>query len=273
MRKRVLEAAEYIKSATVLGSEPAKTAIILGTGLGSLGEEIDELTALSYNDIPGFPTSTAPSHKGRLLTGMLNGSRVVVLQGRFHYYEGYSMEQVTFPVRVLKELGIKQLIVTNASGSLNQNLQQGDIVLISDHINFMGVNPLIGNHEPYQGERFPSMHQPYSLELIDKAVAIAKDNNIKLQKGVYLAVSGPSLETVSECRAFASWGADLVGMSTVPEVIVAVQCNLEVLCLSVVTNMSNLFHRETHEQEDIQETAKKALARIRVLIERLTDSR
>ena len=243
-----------------------EVAVITGTGLGPLGEELLAPVVIPYREITGFPQATAPSHKGQLIIGKMGDVQVALLQGRLHYYEGYKMDEVTFPIRVLSALGVKKLIVTNAAGSLNERMQTGDIVIISDHINFMGVNPLIGPHDVSFGERFPSMHQPYCPQLIKGFENLAKDLDIPVKQGIYLAVSGPSLETTSECRAFASLGADLVGMSTVPEVIVGVQCGLRILGISVVTNMSNLFHRENHQQSEIQDTAKKALTRISVLI-------
>ncbi len=268
MQEKIKQAAHFINSKIKIKPE---TAIILGTGLSSLSEDVAEPVYIPYKDIPNFPVSTAPSHKGRLVIGKLNNVPVLMMQGRVHIYEGYSMQEVTFPIRVMKELGITNLIVTNAAGSLKEQLPQGSIVLLSDHINFMGSNPLIGKDDPYLGDRFPSMNEPYSYYLSKIALDIALDNNIDIKQGVYLAVTGPNLETKSECRAFATIGADLVGMSTIPEVIVAVQSKIAVLGFSIVTNMSNLFHNESHSQEEIQETANKALKDLRFVIFKLLE--
>ncbi|HPM03257.1 MAG TPA: purine-nucleoside phosphorylase [Candidatus Cloacimonadota bacterium] len=232
--------------------------IILGTGLNALATEVENSIEIPYEDIPGFVRSTAPSHQGKLIAGYLSDVPVLMLQGRFHYYEGYSMIQVTYPVRVMKMLGIEYLFVTNAAGSLNPKMTPGCLVMLSDHINMMGTNPLIGENWEDFGERFPSMHEPYHHELQEITRKFAVENNINLQEGVYCAVSGPSLETKAECKLFASLGADLVGMSTVPEVIVGIHAGLKILAISVVTNLSNIFHSEAHSQEEIRENALKA---------------
>ncbi len=260
----VREAAGYIREHV---SDSPLGGIILGTGLSSLTDNVENGIVIPYKDIPGFPVSTAPSHRGQLMIGEYGGKRMLIMQGRFHYYEGYSPEQITFPIRVMQELGLKFLFVTNAAGSLNRELQPGDLVLLEDHINFMGFNPLIGKQNDRFGERFPSMNEPYSLKLSKLIRNVAEEEKIELKNGVYLAVSGPSLETRSECRAFAAWGADLVGMSTVPEVIVAVQAKIEVLAISVVTNMSNLFHKEVHIQTDIESFAQKAYDELSILLQ------
>ncbi len=240
--------------------------IILGTGLGSLADILENKLTFPYEEIPGFVRSTAPSHAGNLLFGFLSKQPVICLQGRFHYYEGYSMHQVVFPVRVMALLGVKSLIVTNASGSLREELAPGDIVLITDHINFMGTNPLIGSNDPALGERFPSMNLPYSTTMQAKIELLAEEQRINVKKGIYLAVSGPSLENKAECAMFAQWGADLVGMSTVPEVIAARHAGLEVLGVSVVTNYSNLFHSLAHSQEEIRANADKASSQLKTLV-------
>lgn len=235
-----------------------KVAIILGTGLNDIAEKGSILLSMPYADIPGFVGSTAPSHKGNLILGELGGKTVLYLQGRFHYYEGHPMSAVVFPTRVLASLGVKTLIVTNASGSLREGFTPGSIVLLKDHINHMGTNPLIGQNDESLGERFPSMNDPYDPEYLKMCVAIAAKRQITLQQGVYIAVTGPSLETRAECSAFAVWGADLVGMSTVPEVIAARHAGMKVLALSIVTNYSNLFHKQAHSQEEIRANAAKA---------------
>lgn len=236
---------------------PAKpeTAIILGTGLSDMAEAFPLITKMSYAEVPGFAISTAPSHKGNLILAEVGGKAVLFLQGRFHYYEGHSIAQVIFPTRVLAAMGIKTLIVTNAAGSLRKELPPGSIVQIIDHINFMGLNPLVGVNDDSLGERFPSMNQLYDPDYRDVCDEIAAKHGISTHKGVYLAVSGPSLETRAECAAFAMWGADLVGMSTVPEVIAARHAGLKVLAYSIVTNYSNLFHEEAHSQEEIRHHA------------------
>ena len=216
---------------------PPEVGIILGTGLGKLGGEIDTAVTIDYPEIPGFPTSTVESHAGRLLCGTLGGKRVVAMQGRFHRYEGYSLQQVTFPIRVLRALGAKALIVSNACGGLNPAWSAGDLVLIADHINLLGDNPLIGPNDDALGPRFPDMSEPYAASLRDAARAAATAVGVPLREGVYVAVAGPNLETRAEYRFLRTIGADVVGMSTVPEVIVGVHSGMRVLGLSIVTDM------------------------------------
>lgn len=240
--------------------------IILGTGLNGLVDILQDKIVIPYEDVPGFVKSTAPSHAGNIVFGYLSGKAVMLYQGRFHYYEGYSMEQVVFPVRVLAAMKVKNLFVTNASGSLREDFRPGDIVIIKDHINFMGTNPLIGENHENLGERFPSMNKQYSVMLYEMVQNIANERGISIKYGVYLAVTGPSLETKAECAMFAQLGADLVGMSTVPEVITARHAGLNVLGISVVTNYSNLFHDLAHSQEEIRANADKASANLRLLI-------
>jgi len=244
----------------------ANTAIILGTGLSDMAESFPILKQIPYSEIPGFALSTAPSHKGNLILAEVSGRPVIFLQGRFHYYEGYSIQQVIFPARVLAAMGVKNLIVTNAAGSLRKELGPGSIVQITDHINFMGLNPLVGQNDESLGERFPSMNQLYDPEYRSYCDAIAEEHGITTFKGVYLAVSGPSLETRAECAAFAQWGADLVGMSTVPEVLAARHAGLRVLAYSIVTNYSNLFHEEAHSQEEIRHYAAIAGKHLRIIL-------
>lgn len=255
MQTKILQTVDYLK--TKLTVIP-KIAIILGTGLNDIANQVQNQICIPYENIPGFVKSTAPSHQGQLIVGEINNVPIIMLQGRFHYYEGYNMEQVTYPVRVFAKLGVKYLFVTNASGSLNPIYTPGSLVMLEDHINMMGTNPLIGKNWDEFGERFPSMNEPYSLKLQEIALNIAQNNNIHLHKGVYCAVSGPSLETKAECKLFASLGADLVGMSTVPEVIVGVHSGLSILAISVVTNLSNIFHCNAHSQEEIRENAQRA---------------
>jgi len=214
-----------------------RVGIILGTGLGDLAREIKDPVALPYEAIPHFPTSTATSHAGQLVCGSLGSVDVVAMEGRFHAYEGYSHEQITFPTRVMKALGADTLIVSNACGGMNPHYRHGDIMVIDDHINMMGDNPLIGVNDNTLGPRFPDMSAPYDARLIDCALEIARRENFVAHRGVYVAVTGPNLETRAEYRFLRQIGADVVGMSTVPEVIVAVHSSMRVLGLSAVTDM------------------------------------
>jgi purine-nucleoside phosphorylase len=210
--------------------------IILGTGLGGLAREIAQETVINYEDIPHFPVSTVESHHGRLIFGTLGGKNVVAMQGRFHYYEGYSMQQVTFPVRVMKFLGVHTLLISNAAGGMNPQFRKGSIMIITDHINLQGDNPLIGPNDETLGPRFPDMSEPYSKQLIALAEEVALDLKIRVERGVFVAVAGPNLETRAEYR-FLRWiGADAVGMSTVPEVIVANHMSMRVLGFSIITD-------------------------------------
>ena len=211
-------------------------AIILGTGLGALGRAIETAVSIDYGDIPGFPLSTVESHAGRLLCGTLGGKTVVAMQGRFHLYEGYSAQQVAFPVRVLRELGARTLVVSNACGTLNPLWNAGEMMLIADHINLLGTNPLIGPNDDALGPRFPDMSAPYDEELREIARDVAREQKIVLREGVYVAITGPALETRAEYRMLRTLGADVVGMSTVPEVIAAVHGEMRVLGLSIMTD-------------------------------------
>lgn len=213
-----------------------KLAIILGTGLGNLINDIDIKHEFAYENIPNFPVSTVESHKGKLIFGLLEGKEVMVMQGRFHYYEGYNMKEVTFPVRVMKMLGIETVLISNVSGSTNANINKGDLVVINDHINLHYENPLRGPNLDEMGPRFPDMLHTYSKRLIDKAMKIGQENNFTIHKGVYASVPGPNLETPAEYVYLNRIGGDIVGMSTVPEVIVGVHCGLEIFGISVVTD-------------------------------------
>ena len=216
---------------------PPDVAIVLGTGLGALAAEIEAPVAIEYPEIPGFPTSTVESHAGRLLCGTLGGKTVIAMQGRFHRYEGYTLHQVTFPIRVLRALGARTLVVSNACGGLNSDWAAGDLMLIADHINLLGDNPLIGANDDRLGPRFPDMSEPYDNALRVIARQVARDRALVLREGVYVAVAGPNLETRAEYRFLRAIGADAVGMSTVPEVIVAVHAGMRVLGLSIITDM------------------------------------
>ena len=217
--------------------ETPHAGIILGTGLGGLVEQIEVEATLDYEDIPNFPSSTAVSHAGRLVCGKLNGLPVMAMEGRFHMYEGYPLKQITLPVRVFKAMGASLLVVSNACGGMNPNYQCGDIMVIEDHINLMGDNPLIGINDDRLGPRFPDMCEPYEQALVDRALSIARTQDILSHKGVFVAVAGPNLETRAEYRFLRTIGADVVGMSTVPEVIVAVHCGLRVVGFSIITDM------------------------------------
>ena len=232
--------------------------IILGTGLGGLVKEIEIEHEIEYKDIPHFPLSTVESHTGRLIFGRINGKNVVAMQGRFHYYEGYSMKQITFPVRVMKFLGVKTLLVSNACGGMNPLYRRGDIMLMIDHINLLGDNPLIGPNEDELGPRFPDMSEPYSKDLIDIAEEVALDNKRKVQKGVYVAVPGPNLETRAEYRFLRYIGADVVGMSTIPENIVANHMGMKVLGISIITDECFPESLQPVDVKEIIETAMTA---------------
>ncbi len=232
-RRKRDEALSFLKKQT---DEQPDYLIILGTGLGRLADEIDVVDSISYSDIPHFPDSTVEGHAGKLLFGSLNGKKVVAMQGRFHYYEGYSMQQIAFPPRVLNALGVKTLIVSNACGGMNPNYSRGDIMLINDHINMFGDNPLIGPNDDELGPRFPDMSDPYTKDLREVAEKVALEKGIKMHEGVYLALSGPTMETKAEYRFLRNIGADVVGMSTVPEVIAAVHMGMDVLGISVITD-------------------------------------
>lgn len=227
------ETLEVIKKFT---TEKYPIGIILGTGLGGLVKEIEVKHEINYDALPHFPISTVESHHGKLIFGKVNGKNVVAMQGRFHYYEGYTMQQITYPVRVMKFLGVETLLVSNACGGMNPLFRRGDVMLMVDHINMLGDNPLIGKNEDELGPRFPDMSEPYNLELIELAENIALENKIKVQKGVYIAVAGPNLETKAEYRFLRATGADVVGMSTIPENIVANHMGMKVLGISIVTD-------------------------------------
>ena len=230
---KINETLEVIRKST---KENYSVGIILGTGLGGLVQEIQIDHEIDYAHLPHFPLSTVESHKGKLIFGSINGKKVVAMQGRFHYYEGYSMQQITYPVRVMKYLGVKTLLVSNACGGMNPIFRRGDVMLMSDHINLLGDNPLIGKNLEELGPRFPDMSEAYNQELIKLAEAVALENKIKVQKGVYVAVPGPNLETKAEYRFLRSIGADVVGMSTIPENIVANHMGMKVLGISIITD-------------------------------------
>lgn len=240
--------------------------IVLGTGLGGLVKDILIEHEFDYSDLPHFPLSTVESHHGKLIFGKIGGKDVVAMQGRFHYYEGYTMQQITYPVRLMKFLGVKTLLVSNACGGMNPIYESGDIMLMVDHINLLGDNPLIGKNEDELGPRFPDMSEPYNLELIKIAEDAALENKIKVQKGVYVAVPGPNLETKAEYRFLRAIGADVVGMSTVPENIVANQMGIKVLGVSIITDECFPDSLKPAKVEEIIETAMKAEPKMTLII-------
>lgn len=251
MLAKIQETAEWIKNHTQM--RPL-TAIVLGTGLGRLAAEIEIVDEFPYQDIPNFPVSTVEGHSGKLIFGRLGGKDVMALQGRFHYYEGYDMKQVTFPVRVMYELDIQNLFVSNASGGMNPNFEIGDLMLITDHINFMPEHPLHGPNFP-TGPRFPDMHEAYDHAYLDLARQIAKEKGIKTVEGVYLATQGPTFETPAEYKMYHIWGADAVGMSTVPEVIVARHCGMRVFGISIITDLGVEGKIVEVSHEEVQKAA------------------
>jgi purine-nucleoside phosphorylase len=270
MLEAVEVAADVVRTAF---SDTPDVAIVLGTGLGGLAKEIDVQVSISYADIPGFPLSTVESHAGRLLCGRLAGKTVVAMQGRFHRYEGYTLEQATFPVRVLRALGASTLVVSNACGGMHPLWAPGDLMLIADHINLLGDNPLIGPNDDRLGARFPDMSAPYDAELRQLARDVAAEQRITLREGVYVAVAGPNLETRAEYRMLRALGADVVGMSTVPEVIVAVHGGMRVLGLSIITDQCLPDALEPAELSTIIANAERAepqlTAMVRGVLERL----
>ncbi len=259
----IAEAVAAVRAATTLVPE---VAVILGTGLGGLAEEINVATRIPYGDIPGFPLSTVESHAGRLLLGTLAGRRVAAMQGRFHRYEGYSLQQIAFPVRVLHALGARLLVVSNACGGMHPLWRPGDLMLIADHINLLGDNPLVGPNDDRLGPRFPDMSEPYDGALRALARAVALDLRILLREGVYVAVTGPNLETRAEYRMLRALGADVVGMSTVPEVIAAVHAGMRVLGVSIITDLCLPDSLEPTTVERIIAVAREAEPRLTALI-------
>jgi len=247
-------------------TETPRVGIILGTGLGSVAKQIEVEAALPYEAIPHFPQSTAISHKGQLVCGRLSGVPIVAMEGRFHAYEGYSYQKITFPVRVMKALGADLLIVSNACGGLNPQYGKGDIMVIEDHINLMTGNPLIGVNDDNLGPRFPDMCWPYDRELVDVALGVARKEDIVAHKGVYVAVTGPNLETRAEYRFLRMIGADVVGMSTVPEVLVAVHSSMRVVGFSVVTDMGLADALEPADIDEILATAAEAEPKLTKLV-------
>lgn len=265
MLEQIKETANFLIEKT--NTKP-EAGVILGTGLGGLVDEIEIEQAISYEDIPNFPISTVEGHSGRLIFGTLGGKQVVAMQGRFHFYEGYPIEKVSFPVRVMKLLGIETLAVSNASGGINPNYEVGDLMILEDHINLI-PNPLIGANIAALGPRFPDMSEPYCKNLISKAEAIAQANNILIQKGVYVALTGPTLETPAEYKYMRIIGGDTVGMSTVPEVIVARHMDIPCFAISVITDLGvpGKIQKVTHEE--IQAVSEIAEPKLTLIIKEL----
>jgi purine-nucleoside phosphorylase len=266
MNPKYIEAYNYIRNYC---KEEPEIGIILGTGLGGLITELEIEKSFSYAEIPHFAVSTVEHHAGKLIFGQMNGKKVVAMQGRFHYYEGYDMQQITFPVRIMKLLGIKNLLISNVSGGINCHFKKGDLAIIDDHINLQTANPLTGKNEDEFGPRFPDMSAPYSKELINKALIIAKESNIPIHTGVYAAVNGPNLETRAEYRFLGKIGADLVGMSTVPEVIVANHMGLKVFAISLITDECDPDNLKPVSISEIIEIAKQGEPNLTKVIKQL----
>ncbi|MBU5677541.1 purine-nucleoside phosphorylase [Alkaliphilus sp. MSJ-5] len=267
--QKILEAKSHLESKINL--KPA-IGLILGSGLGILADEIKNSHIIPYKDIPNFPISTVEGHAGELVIGELMGKQVIALKGRFHYYEGYSMDKVTFPVRVMIALGVEQIIVTNAAGGVNKNFAPGDLMIIEDHINFAFDNPLIGPNDNKLGVRFPDMSQAYNLELIDIAKRVARENNINIKTGVYAFLTGPTYETPAEVKMMSILGADAVGMSTVPEVIAAVHGGIDVLGISCITNMASGILDQPLSHDEVIDTTQKVKKKFITYIEGIIES-
>lgn len=270
MLESIRQTAEYLKDK--IGDIP-NTAIILGTGLGELANAIKEKTEISYTEIPNFPVSTVEGHSGKLIIGKLGSKRVLAMQGRFHYYEGYNMKEVTFPIRIFQALGIEYLFVSNAAGGMNSSFDVGDIMLIEDHINLFPEHPLHGKNHEELGTRFPDMSEAYNKELRLMAMEVAKEKDIKLQHGVYIGLTGPTFETPAEYNWLRIIGGDAVGMSTVPEVIVANHAKMKVLAFSIITDLGVIGKIVEISHEEVQEAAKIAQPKMaeimRTIVERI----
>lgn len=265
---RVEETVAYIHTKT---DNRPEIAIVLGSGLGQLGEKLEDAVVIPYEELPHWKSSTAPGHSGRLLFGKLGGKQVVCMQGRLHYYEGYSMEDITYPVRVMAKLGVKNLLLSNAAGGINTDFAPGQLMLITDHINFLGRNPLMGPNEADFGVRFCDMSYAYHPGLRRIALEAAEELGQNLAQGIYVATTGPSYETPAEIRMFRLWGASAVGMSTVPEVIVANHCGLRVMGISCITNMAAGVLDQPLTEEEVLETGAKSGAAFQALMTRIVE--
>lgn len=268
MLETIKQTADYIR--TKINDIPT-TAIILGTGLGGLVDHIDEKQYIPYSEIPNFPVSTVEGHSGNLIFGKLGSKRVMAMQGRFHYYEGYNMKQVTFPIRVMKELGIKTLFVSNAAGGMNKEFRVGDIMIITDHINLFPENPLRGKNFEKLGPRFPAMTEAYSRKLISLADEIAAEKDIRIMHGVYVGTPGPTFETPAEYEYFRIIGGDAVGMSTVPEVIVANHASIKVFGVSVITDLGGKDVTDVPTHEEVQKAANAAQPKMMEIMRELVN--
>ena len=266
MLQQIVETGEYLKQRM---QYMPQVAIILGTGLGELATQITEAHEIPYQEIPSVPLSTVEGHSGKWIVGKLGDTRVLAMQGRFHFYEGYSMKEVTFPVRVMKYLGIKYLIVSNAAGGMNPAFKIGDLMMISDHINLFPEHPLRGRNYNELGVRFPDMSEAYDAELRRRAMEIARRNGIKLQQGVYVGTQGPTFETPAEYRYFKAIGGDAVGMSTVPEVIVARHAGIRVFALSIITDLGGFEPIQKVSHEEVQQVANEAQPRMTAIVKEL----
>ena len=266
---RVNESIAYIKSKTKLNP---KVAIILGSGLGEYADALEEKTIVTYDEIPHFPTLSVEGHKGQLVFGKIHGKEIVCMQGRPHFYEGKGMKSVAYPVRVFTKLGVEVLFTTNATGGLNKDFRPGDLMIITDHINFMGDNPLIGENESEFGDRFPDMTNLYNSELVKIAENSAKEIGINIKKGVFIGYSGPNFETPAEIRLFRNFGADNVGMSTIPEVIVAKHGNMKVLSISAITNMAAGILDQPLNHEEVLEMGEKMKPVFKKLVDKIVES-
>ncbi|XMB66753.1 purine-nucleoside phosphorylase [Mycoplasmatota bacterium zrk1] len=254
MYNKVLESVNYIKSKV---KYKPKVSVVLGSGLGDLVNQIENQEIVEYEEIPNFPKVTVKGHSGKLVFGTIEDVEIVVLSGRFHFYEGYDMKQVTYPIYVMKLLGIEKMIITNACGGINKNFKPGSLMIIDDFINLMGTNPLVGANDERFGPRFPDMTEPYKLYLIEKAKQVGKDLNIKLEQGVYAGFQGPYYETRAEIKMIAGFGADTVGMSTVPETIVCNQLGIDTLGISCVTNMATGIQETKHSHDNVVKAAQE----------------
>ncbi len=260
---KLQETIEYLQEK--IDKKPT-VGLVLGSGLGALAEEIQNPLCIPYGEIPNFVSSTAPGHKGQFVLGELSGKQVICMQGRVHYYEGYTMAETTFPIRCMKMLGVDTLMLSNAAGGLNTSFRQGDFMLLTDHINFMGINPLLGPNEASFGPRFCDMSSTYDKDLQALAIKVAKDLNIDLHQGVYLGCTGPSYETPAEIKMFQLWGASAVGMSTVPEAIVANHCGMKIVAISCISNMGAGLQAEPLSEQEVIDTAKKKEPEFKALL-------
>lgn len=265
LQEKINEATQFIQEQ---GISEVEFGLILGSGLGELGDEVENSTAISYHSIPHFPVSTVEGHAGQLVYGTLGDKKVLAMQGRFHYYEGYSLEEVTFPIRVMKALGIHSVIVTNAAGGINTSFNQGELMMITDHINYTGVNPLIGPNDSTMGPRFTDMSQAYDAAYQEIVRQVAAKMELDLKEGVYIGYTGPTYETPAEIRMSRAMGADAVGMSTVPEVIVAAHAGLRVIGISCITNLAAGM-QETLNHAEVVETTERVKGTFKTLVKNI----